>query len=171
MRVHLLVNGRPRVVSIERRGQAWTVAVDGHQRVVDGARLDATTYLLLDHATGRSHQAGVATTAARDELAVHLREGVVSVQVSPAGRPARAAEADATASDTGRRSIAASMPGKVVRVLVAEGDAVTARQGVVIVEAMKMENELRTPKAGRVAAVHAREGMLVEAGRVLVVVE
>ncbi len=171
MRAQLLVNGRLRVVSIERSGQALAVTVDGHEHVVDVARLDATTYVLRDHATGRSHQAGIATTGVRDEMAVHLRDGVVPVQVSRAGRPGRAAGTDAPELDMGTRSIAASMPGKVVRVLVAEGDAVTARQGVVVVEAMKMENELRTPKAGRVVAVHAREGMLVEAGRILIVVE
>jgi biotin carboxyl carrier protein len=63
------------------------------------------------------------------------------------------------------------MPGKVVRVLVAPGDQVTARQGLVVVEAMKMENELRSPKDGRVTDVRVQQGMSVEAGRVLVVVE
>ena len=63
------------------------------------------------------------------------------------------------------------MPGRVVRVLVAPGDEVAARQPVVVVEAMKMENELRSPKAGRVKDVAVTEGASVEAGRVLVVVE
>jgi biotin carboxyl carrier protein len=63
------------------------------------------------------------------------------------------------------------MPGRVVRVLVSPGDAVQARQGVVVVEAMKMENELRAPKAGTVREVNVAVGASVEAGRVLVVVE
>ncbi|RPJ54475.1 MAG: hypothetical protein EHM24_31740 [Acidobacteria bacterium] len=63
------------------------------------------------------------------------------------------------------------MPGKIVRVLVAPGDHVAARQGLVVVEAMKMENELRAPRAGRVKDVHVAEGALVESGRLLVVVE
>ena len=63
------------------------------------------------------------------------------------------------------------MPGRVVRVLVAPGDRVAARQGLVIVEAMKMENELRSPKDGLVKTVSATEGLSVEAGTVLVVVE
>ena len=70
-----------------------------------------------------------------------------------------------------RAKIVAPMPGRVVRVLVAPGDTVVARQGVVVVEAMKMENELRSPKAGRVKDVAATPGMSVEAGRVLVVIE
>ena len=63
------------------------------------------------------------------------------------------------------------MPGRVVRVLVAPGDEVAARQAVVVVEAMKMENELRSPKAGRVKDVAVTVGMSVEAGRVLIVIE
>jgi len=63
------------------------------------------------------------------------------------------------------------MPGKVVKVLVKPGDAVTTRQGVVVVEAMKMENELRSPKAGTVTQVTAAEGMSVEAGAALLVIE
>jgi biotin carboxyl carrier protein len=58
-----------------------------------------------------------------------------------------------------------------MRVLVAAGDRVDARQPLVVVEAMKMENELRSPKAGRVKNVAVSAGMSVEAGRVLVVVE
>ncbi len=63
------------------------------------------------------------------------------------------------------------MPGRVVRVLVGAGDEVAARQSVVVVEAMKMENELRSPKAGRIKEIAVAPGALVEAGRVLVVVE
>jgi biotin carboxyl carrier protein len=63
------------------------------------------------------------------------------------------------------------MPGKVVRVLVATGDTVRARQPVVVVEAMKMENELRASRGGTVAEVHARQGMSVDAGALLVVIQ
>ncbi len=63
------------------------------------------------------------------------------------------------------------MPGRIVRVLVQPGDRITARQGVIVVEAMKMENELRSPKAGKVKEVTVSPGMSVEAGRILVVIE
>jgi biotin carboxyl carrier protein len=63
------------------------------------------------------------------------------------------------------------MPGRVVKVLVRPGDAVAARQPVVVVEAMKMENELRAPRAGTVAEVRVNEGVSVEANAVLVVLE
>jgi biotin carboxyl carrier protein len=71
----------------------------------------------------------------------------------------------------GARSIASPMPGKVVRVLVAEGDQVGAGQGLVVVEAMKMQNELKAPGDGRVVSVAAREGATVAAGEVLVTLE
>ena len=67
--------------------------------------------------------------------------------------------------------IVAPMAGRVVKVLVTPGDRVTARQGLVVVEAMKMENELRAPRDGTVADVRAAEGASVEANAVLVVVE
>ena len=77
---------------------------------------------------------------------------------------------DGDAAD-GEQAIVAPMPGRVVRVLVAAGDEVAVRQGVVVVEAMKMENELRSPKAGRVKEVSVTPGTSVDAGRVLVVIE
>jgi biotin carboxyl carrier protein len=67
--------------------------------------------------------------------------------------------------------VLAPMAGRIARVLVKAGDAVTARQGLVVVEAMKMENELRAPRAGIVTDVRAAEGALVEANAVLVIIE
>jgi biotin carboxyl carrier protein len=64
-----------------------------------------------------------------------------------------------------------SMPGKVVRILVALGDNVAAGQGVMIVEAMKMQNELKAPKAGRVTRVCVEEGSTAAAGETLLVIE
>jgi biotin carboxyl carrier protein len=63
------------------------------------------------------------------------------------------------------------MPGKVIRVLVNPGDAVMAGQGVVVVEAMKMQNEVKAPHAGRVAAVRAIAGGTVAAGDVLMTID
>jgi biotin carboxyl carrier protein len=67
--------------------------------------------------------------------------------------------------------VTAPMPGKVVRVLVAQGDAVTAGQGLVVIEAMKMQNELKSPRDGHVTSLGVREGETVTAGAVLAVVE
>jgi len=71
----------------------------------------------------------------------------------------------------GLQTVAAPMPGKVVRVLVAAGDEVAAGQGVVVVEAMKMQNEMKAARAGRVLAMHVKEGATVVAGEVLATIE
>ncbi|HMG03757.1 MAG TPA: biotin/lipoyl-containing protein [Edaphobacter sp.] len=71
----------------------------------------------------------------------------------------------------GPRTVKASMPGRVVRVLVQEGDEVTEQQGVIVIEAMKMQNELKTPRAGRVVKVAVNVDDTVSAGEVLIVVE
>jgi biotin carboxyl carrier protein len=71
----------------------------------------------------------------------------------------------------GTQQVLAPMPGKVVKILVKAGDEVKARQGLVVIEAMKMENELRSPKDGRVSDLLVTEGASVEAGRLLVFVE
>ena len=71
----------------------------------------------------------------------------------------------------GRAAILAPMPGKVVRIMVAVGDEVEAGQGIVVVEAMKMQNELKAPRAGRVTAIQAKENDSVVAGSVLAVID
>jgi acetyl/propionyl-CoA carboxylase alpha subunit len=71
----------------------------------------------------------------------------------------------------GPRAVKAPMPGRVVRVLVAEGDEVAEHQGVIVIEAMKMQNELKAPKAGRVVRVAVAVDGTVGSGEVLMVVE
>ena len=95
------------------------------------------------------------------------------VQVAIAGRGGRRGRsraADESSGKGGPQHVVAPMPGRIVKVLVKAGDTVAARQGLVVVEAMKMENELRSPKAGTVSDVRVTEGMLVEANAVLVIV-
>ena len=75
---------------------------------------------------------------------------------------------NASAKSAGPAPLVAPMPGLVVRVLVQPGDAVAVGQGLVVMEAMKMENELRAATAGTVRAVHARPGAAVEKGALLV---
>jgi biotin carboxyl carrier protein len=73
--------------------------------------------------------------------------------------------------DQGPRSIKAPMPGRVVGLLVAEGDEVEAQQGVLTVEAMKMQNELKAPKAGRVVQLRVKPGATVTVGEVLAIID
>lgn len=76
-----------------------------------------------------------------------------------------------TESQGGNKSVSAPMPGKVVKLLVKLGDVVREGDGIVVVEAMKMENELKAPVAGTVAEIRAGEGKAVNGGDVLVVIE
>ena len=76
-----------------------------------------------------------------------------------------------TAGAHGRVSIVAAMPGKIVRVLVSVGETVEAGQGIVVVEAMKMQNELKAPQDGRVTAIDVKENDSVNAGAVLATIE
>ena len=79
--------------------------------------------------------------------------------------------AAASAHTDGAARIVAPMPGKVVRVLVEQGDAVQAGAGIVVVEAMKMQNEMKAPKAGTVVSLKAEVGMTVNGGDVLAIIE
>jgi len=82
-----------------------------------------------------------------------------------------AVEADAAAAAAGPSRLEAPIPGKVVKVHVAEGDEVEAGQPLVVLEAMKMENELTADQAGKVTAVHVEPGQTVDAGEALAELE
>jgi biotin carboxyl carrier protein len=79
--------------------------------------------------------------------------------------------ASGAAGSSAIRDVKAAMPGKVIRVLAQPGETVEAGQGLLILEAMKMQNELRSPRAGTVAAVRVAEGNTVASGQVLVTLE
>jgi biotin carboxyl carrier protein len=85
--------------------------------------------------------------------------------------PRRWTESSAAVHGHDRETIVASMPGKIVRILVQPGETVAAGQGVIVVEAMKMQNEMKARRAGRVAAVPVREGETVAAGAILATIE
>lgn len=74
-------------------------------------------------------------------------------------------------SDTGPIEVRAQMPGKVIKVLVQAGETVEAGQGVMVVEAMKMQNEMKSPKDGVISKIYAAEGVTVAAGETLLTVE
>jgi biotin carboxyl carrier protein len=172
------INGRTRAVSVERvagpstalKAGQYRVTVDGRPHTVDAVRIgEFGLSLLVDGDAAVSREVSVAPAGARGTLFIGMEGRTIAAAVN-ARRTGRAS-IDAGGDSHGEQAIVAPMPGRVVRVLVGTGDAVSARQGVVVVEAMKMENELRSPKAGRVKDVSVSPGMSVEAGRVLIVVE
>ena len=101
---------------------------------------------------------------------VHVDGVPVAVSITLA-RPAWGGPGKGAAAAEGPQRVTSPMPGKIVKVLVKPGDKVDARQGLVVVEAMKMENELRARAAGTVTEVRVTEGSSVEAGAILVVLE
>jgi biotin carboxyl carrier protein len=170
MTFEIELNGRSRSVSIERADDGFRVTVDGVTSLVDARRSGAFGVSIIFPCAGHASMCvQLAPGRAHGELLAYLdgRSATVTVNGRRTGRGA----ADGGAAAHGEQKIVAPMPGRVVRVLVAEGDQVEARQPVAVVEAMKMENELRSPKAGRVKDVAVTAGSSVEAGRVLVVIE
>lgn len=172
MDLQVEINGRVRAVTIEPHDGLFRVTVDGCTRLVDAAEVDEDTYSLICLGqSNRSVQAGVSEAGLPGELSVHMANGVAVVRTVAAGASRYARGAADPVAASGAHTVLAPMPGKVVKVLVKAGDTVVARQGLVVVEAMKMENELRAPRDGRVTEVLVTEGLSVEAGRRLVVVE
>jgi biotin carboxyl carrier protein len=171
MELQVEINGRVKTVSVEPVEGHFRVTIDGRERLVDSAAVDAETFSLICLSDDRtSQEVGLSGTPMPGEVAVHMASGVVSARVLTGGA-SRFGRGSGAAQAAGSQQILAPMPGKVVKVLVKKGDTVTVRQGLVVVEAMKMENELRSPKDGIVADVLVSEGVSVEAGRLLVVVD
>lgn len=170
MTFEIEVGGRTRTVAVEKAGGGtYRIAVDGRSQELDAARTGRYGLSLLERGSGLTREVQVTPSSTRGELLVTIGGRAVVVTVN--GRRSGRGGPDAGGGAHGEQAITAPMPGRVVRVLVAPGDEVAVRQPVVVVEAMKMENELRSPKAGRVKDVSVGPGTSVEAGRVLVVIE
>jgi biotin carboxyl carrier protein len=154
-------------LEIEEMGKSlYRVSVDGNEFLVDGKKTGRTNYSLIvdnrsfeievDHAEdeyrvlvdGRNYHVNLV-----DERRVRIGGGQSEIQLQ------------------GRQKVSVPMPGKVIAVLVSEGDSIEKGQGLVIVEAMKMENEVRSPIAGEVKEIKVKTGDAVEGGAVLLIVE
>lgn len=164
MRVEVEIGSRVRVVTVETRDGNVVAALDGTPIDLEIVRVGPGRYSFRSKATGRQHEVRVSAAGpGRHEVTVN---GATLAATRLSGyRRARGG------GGHGAARLVAPMPGKVVRVLVAAGDEVDARQGLVVVEAMKMENELRAGRAGRVREIAVVEGASVEAGALLVVLE
>lgn len=137
---------------------------DAQERCAHVETPEAGVYsVLLD---GRSYDARVEETAGG--LVVVIDGFRFEIAVRDPRRWSRKAGAR---GGSGIETVAAPMPGKVVRVLVAPGDTVEAGQGLLVVEAMKMQNEMKATRAGRILTVGAGEGATVSAGEILVTIE
>jgi biotin carboxyl carrier protein len=172
MNFDIEIDGRQHAVKVERVGSRFRIESGGRVDVVDVARVDRTTMsMIVEGERHRSHEVSLLGGREPGEIEVHLRAGVVHARIAAAGGRGRRSTGAAPAASGGPQRVTAPMPGKIVKVLVKPGDAVEPRQGLVVIEAMKMENELRATREGRVKDVHVAEGDLVEAGRLLTVIE
>ncbi|OGQ73896.1 MAG: hypothetical protein A3G40_12945 [Deltaproteobacteria bacterium RIFCSPLOWO2_12_FULL_57_22] len=154
-------------VEIEETGKSlYRVAVDGNEFLVDGKKTGLSNYSLI--VDNRSFEVDV--DVAEDEYRVLVDGRSYHIQVVDERRM-RLGGLQAGIQLEGRQEISVPMPGKVIAVLVSEGDRVEKGQGLVIVEAMKMENEVRSPIAGEVREIRVKAGDAVEAGAILAVVE
>lgn len=161
----IVLDGVTRRVEITEREGKTVVSLDGKQLFPDVARPEPEVLsVVLD---GRSYEVKRQVTPTGTRLLIG--EAVFDVEVrDPRSFRARKRKAGL---DEGPQKITSPMPGKVVRVLAPEGTEVEAGQGVIVIEAMKMQNEMKSPKKGRVMKILAPEGAAVNAGDGLAIVE
>lgn len=158
------VNGRDYRVQLEQQDNgAWSCQVNGDSIVVDFAQMSAGVLSFL--IGGDSYE--VVANPAQQQIAVGGEKYSVEVRDPRSWRSRRAR----AGTEAGPKKVVAPMPGKVVRVLAQPGTDVEQGVGVIVIEAMKMQNELKSPKKGIVARVLAVEGAAVNAGDVLAVIE
>jgi biotin carboxyl carrier protein len=170
MTFEIEIEGRARTVTVERARESahhFRVTVDGVAYLVDAVQPTSDAWSLIVGESGGSHDVSLARGASPGELLVSIAGHTVAAIVN--GRRVRRTRD--VGPGTGAQRLVAPMPGKVLRVLVRQGDEVTPRQPLVVVEAMKMENELTSTRAGRVTQVAVREQALVEAGQLLLIIE
>lgn len=177
MRLTITINGQEHTLELVRGGKL-SCKLDGASFEAEGVEVQPGVYSLL--LGGRSFQVRVAPNsadAAGSAGSVAAQAGHYQVQIDGTSYrvavrdPRRRTRGGDTLALEGKQNVAAPMPGRVVRILVAENQAVEAGQGLIVVEAMKMQNEIRCTKSGSVQKVLVREGQAVNSGQTLLVVE
>ncbi len=148
----------------------WQIVIDGRPVEIDKAQLEnaievepGVFSVLVD---GRSFEVRLPSGGPAGTASVQGRRYEVEIR-----DPRNTGRGSKSALGAGRQNIIAPMPGKVVRLLVQPGDTVEAGQGLAVVEAMKMQNEMKAPRPARVTEVRVHDGETVTAGQTLVVLE
>lgn len=164
MKVEIEIAGRTRTVEWTRAGGSWRCALDGLPLDANAIEISLGNFSIL--LNGKSFTVHVEETGETLRMLTGQREFVATIRDPRLWRRNRSAAAQAE----GRQNVLASMPGKVVRVLAKAGDSVKAGQGLLVVEAMKMQNEIRSPKSGTIERLLVSEGQAVNAGELLAIV-
>jgi hypothetical protein len=166
-------DGGRHALDVRRDGERWLVTLDGRQIAASVAEVGGRWSLLIGPPEAglhtRSYEVSIEPGPGGD-LLVHVDGHGVRVTMPDFGGAGRRRLKAPAAGPAGPAAVVAPMPGRIVKVLVRPGDVVEPRQGLVVMEAMKMENELRAPQPGTVTDVRVREGMSVDAHAVLVVI-
>jgi acetyl/propionyl-CoA carboxylase alpha subunit len=158
---------KTRDVEVERLPDGFEVVMGSERRRVDVVQLDGAVASLRYVEDGRSFSVSYQRGSDRWwRVAVGERDFDIEVLT-----PVEAIESTAAAAAVGPSRLSAPIPGKVVKVHVRVGDEVEAGQPLVVLEAMKMENELTAQQAGRVIAVHVEPGQIIDTGGSLVELE
>ena len=168
MKLHAQVAEYKADIDIRDEGERVFAEIDGRRYQVAAQQAGAGRYILIsqEHVFECRVEG---TPESGKPLEVFVGNRQFSVALTDPKRLRSAATAVAHSGEAAR--IVASMPGKVVRVMVEAGAQVEAGDGIVVVEAMKMQNEMKSPKAGTVSTVNVQPGVTVNAGDVLAVVE
>jgi biotin carboxyl carrier protein len=164
MKLEVHIRGRKRVIEVARQDGRLLFTLDGRPVQADAVEVAASTYSIL--LEGQSYEVRVSQMSDGLHITSGGEEYMADVRDPRQLRAHRGAALEAE----GRQQIAAPMPGKVVRVVAKAGDSVEAGQGLLVVEAMKMQNEIKSPKAGKVERILVTEGQNVNAGEVLAIV-
>lgn len=166
MTYDVVVDGKTHQVELTKGEKTWLCKVDGEAVEVDAAM---TARDILSVLVGGKAYEIKRERSLQGELHMVIGSARYAVDVQdPRSLRTRRAAAGAEA---GPQKVKAPMPGKIVRVMVSEADEVRAGQGLIVMEAMKMQNELKSPKAGKVQKILTAEGSTVNAGEVLAVVD
>jgi biotin carboxyl carrier protein len=168
MKLTAEIENEKHALELKRDGEHVVADVDGRRYELEVSEPERGVYLLI--AEGRVYECRVEREAAQSSP-VHVHTGNQAYAVKLVDPKRLRAGQSAGAEADGAAQVVAVMPGKIVRVLVEQGETIEAGQGIVVVEAMNMQNELKSPRAGRVVELQATPGATVNAGDVLAVIE
>jgi biotin carboxyl carrier protein len=164
VKLQIEIAGKKHRVELTHAGERPVWMIDGQLLEADATEVFPGVYSILIN--GKSFEVRVESRGAELRATTSGRAFKIASQDEREWRRNRAGAVEAE----GRQQVLAPMPGKIVRVLVSAGDTVRAGQGLLVVEAMKMQNEIRAPKSGTIDRVRVIEGQTVNAGEVVVIV-
>lgn len=168
MIIQIEIDGELRRVELtqQERDGHYRASIDGEPAVEVTAQILSPGVLSL-HIDGKAHRCVLEESAEGTAILLAGKRLLYRVDDPRSLKSRRSRHGGAE----GPRTVTAPMPGRVVRLLAGVGDVVEAHQGVVVIEAMKMQNELKSPKAGKVVQLRVEPGDTVAAGDVLAVIE